>query len=67
MAIQLFGHFVTLWTAIIWVVIGTFLAIVVNRDKFELEDREEGFKDHLKEVGAGITILAREPRVGYKI
>lgn len=24
MAIQLFGHFVTLWTAIIWVVIGTF-------------------------------------------
>ncbi len=43
--------------------IGTFLAVFVNRDQFELEHKEDGFKAHLKEMGAGITILKREPRV----
>lgn len=62
-AIQLFGHFFTLWTAIIWVLIGTFLAVFVNRDQFMIEEKGHGFKEHFSEVLAGITILKREPRV----
>ncbi|MBA1353662.1 MFS transporter [Staphylococcus cohnii] len=62
-AIQLFGHFFTLWTAIIWVLIGTFLAVFVNRDQFIIEEKGHGFKEHFSEVLAGLTILKREPRV----
>ena len=46
-AIQLFGHFFTLWTAIIWVLIGTFLAVFVNRDQFIIEEKGHGFKNTL--------------------
>lgn len=62
-AINVFGHFATLWTAIIWVLIGTFLAVFVNKDEFNLEEREGGAKAHISEMLAGITILIREPRV----
>lgn len=62
-AIKQIGYFGTLWTAIIWVLIGTVLAVFVNRDKFSLEDREGGAKEHMREIFAGISILYREPRV----
>ena len=63
LAIQLFGHFFTLWTAIVWVLLGTFLAVFVNRDQFIVEEKGDGFKEHISEILAGITILKREPRV----
>lgn len=64
-SIQAFGHITTLWSAIIWVLIGAFFAIVVNRDKFEMPEKEEvsGAASKVKELLNGITILKREPKV----
>ncbi|GAB3063441.1 MFS transporter [Virgibacillus ainsalahensis] len=63
-SIQLFGHIPTLWSAIIWVLIGAFFALVVNRDKFELQEKENvNQSSKFKELFNGITILKREPKV----
>ncbi|MCF3944539.1 MFS transporter [Oceanobacillus alkalisoli] len=64
-SIQVFGHITTLWSAIIWVLIGAFFATVVNRDKFEMPEKEEvsGAASKVKELLNGITILKREPKV----
>ncbi|GGI41679.1 MFS transporter [Mammaliicoccus stepanovicii] len=62
-AINAFGEIPTLWTSILWVLIGTFLAVFVNKDKFVVVDSGNSFKEHIVEMGAGITILKREPRV----
>ena len=64
-SIQAFGHIPTLWSAIIWVVIGAFFAIVVNRDKFVLEEKvKDSNTSKFKELINGITIVKREPKVG---
>lgn len=64
-SIQTFGHITTLWSALIWVLIGAFFAIIVNRDKFEMPEKEEisGAASKVKELLNGITILKREPKV----
>ncbi|MFD1449052.1 MFS transporter [Oceanobacillus profundus] len=64
-SIKVFGHITTLWSAIIWVLIGAFFAIVVNRDKFVIEDKGKVNKttSKSKELLNGITILKREPKV----
>ncbi|WP_019378088.1 MFS transporter [Virgibacillus halodenitrificans] len=65
LSIYLFGHIATLWTANLWVIIGAVLAIMVNRDKFEiLEQKEEEGTSKFKELLNGIMILKREPKVG---
>ncbi|WP_085991141.1 MFS transporter [Oceanobacillus senegalensis] len=62
-SISMIGHTATLWSAIFWVLIGAFFAIVVNRDKFEMEVKSsEGSKS--KELLKGITIVKKEPKVG---
>ncbi|WP_342388798.1 MFS transporter [Salinicoccus bachuensis] len=62
-SIQLIGHVPTLWTSLLWVVIGAVFAIVVNRDKLELKVKKESNASKLKELSNGITILKREPKV----
>ncbi|WP_077328706.1 MFS transporter [Virgibacillus siamensis] len=64
-SIQLFGHIQTLWFAIVWVLIGAFFALVVNRDKFEIKEQRDKTKAafKFKELLNGITILKREPKV----
>lgn len=62
-SIQTFGHITTLWSALIWVIIGAFFGIVVNRDKFELAKDESKEESKFKELLNGITILKREPKV----
>ena len=64
-SIQTFGHITTLWSAIIWVLIGAFFAIAVNRDKFEIVKKEKTNEtvSKFKELLNGITILKREPKV----
>ncbi|MGG3677588.1 MFS transporter [Heyndrickxia faecalis] len=62
-AIQAFGHIATLWSAVIWVVVGAILAIVVNRDKIVVEKKEER-TSKLKELKNGILIVKKEPKVG---
>lgn len=63
LSINLFGYIATLWTAIIWVLIGTIFAIVINKDEFLLKEKNNSFKEHLREMSSGITILKKEPRV----
>ncbi|WP_101845392.1 MFS transporter [Halobacillus sp. Marseille-P3879] len=63
-SIEVFGYIPTLWTAIIWVLIGAFFAIVVNKDKFEILDEKPSDTSKLKELLNGITIVKREPKVG---
>ncbi|EMR07033.1 Alpha-ketoglutarate permease [Bhargavaea cecembensis DSE10] len=63
-SIQAFGHVPTLWSAIIWVLIGAFLAIVVNRDQFDGVEKTEENGSKFKELINGLTILKREPKVG---
>jgi|SRR5690625_230216 len=61
-SIQAMGHIPTLWSAIIWVLVGAFFALVVNRDKFEIEENTKA-SSKFKELLNGITILKREPKV----
>lgn len=64
-SIKTIGYIPTLWTAIIWVAIGTFLAIVVNRDKIEIEEKVNvNHTTKFKELLNGITIVKKEPKVG---
>ncbi|MGG3760933.1 MFS transporter, partial [Heyndrickxia coagulans] len=62
-AIQAFGHIATLWSAVIWVVVGAVLAIVVNRDKITVEKKEER-TSKLTELKNGVLIIKKEPKVG---
>lgn len=65
-SIKAVGYIPTLWFAIVWVALGAFLAIVVNRDKISIEEKinqtSKGSK--YKELLNGITIVKREPKVG---
>ncbi|MDY7044655.1 MAG: MFS transporter [Bacillota bacterium] len=61
-AIKAIGHIPTMWSAVLWVCVGAFFAIIVNRDKFELEAKNSA-DNKLKELVNGITILKREPKV----
>lgn len=56
------GEINTLWSALIFVLIGGFLAIVVNRDKFDGQKIEKS-TSKLKELSKGITIMFENPKV----
>ncbi|WP_141603894.1 MFS transporter [Terrilactibacillus laevilacticus] len=62
-AIQHIGHINTLWSALVWVLIGAVFALVINRDKLERENKLSG-KQHVKEMLNGLTIVKKEPKVG---
>lgn len=64
LSIHLFGHIPTLWSANLWVIIGAFFAIVVNRDKFEITEIKDGKTSKFKELINGILIVKRVPKVG---
>ena len=59
-ALVRFGYQNTLWTSIIWVLIGAFFALVLNRDKFVTKAAKESKS---KELLNGLTIVKREPKV----
>ncbi len=59
-AIGRIGHINTLWTSVIWALIGAFFALVVNR--FAKVDRS-GTRSKLKDLMKGITIMKKEPKV----
>jgi polyol permease family len=61
-AIQYLGYVNTLWTSIFWVCIGTFFALVLNKDKFE-KKQINSTKEKVQELLKGITILKSNPRV----
>lgn len=59
-ALERFGYENTMWSSIIWVLIGAFFALILNRDKFETKV-VQGSK--VKELMNGLTIVKREPKV----
>ncbi|MBL1409060.1 MFS transporter [Sphingobacterium faecale] len=59
-ALERFGYEDTLWSSIIWVLIGAFFALVINKDKFETKAAKESKS---KELLNGLTIVKREPKV----
>ncbi|GAA0592064.1 MFS transporter [Virgibacillus siamensis] len=63
-SINFFGHIATLWTAVLWVLLGAFFALVVNKDKFELTKEKSDDSSKFKELLNGITIVKRKPKVG---
>ena len=59
-ALERIGYENTLWSSIIWVLVGAFFALVLNRDKFETK-ASQGSKS--KELLNGLTIVQKEPKV----
>lgn len=61
-AIKHLGHVDTLWSSIVWVLVGTIFALVVNRDKLEKKHKTNN-ESKSKELLKGITIVKKEPKV----
>ena len=61
-AIEHLGYLNTLWSSIFWVLVGAFFALVLNRDKFNIEQRE-GSSTTAAELIKGLTIVRDEPKV----
>lgn len=60
-AIHRLGYINTLWSAVGWVLVGAFFALVMNKDTTR---REKGSLDtKLKELTKGLTIVKEEPKV----
>ena len=59
-ALDKMGYENTLWSSILWVLIGAFFALVLNRDKFETK-ASKGSK--AQELMNGLTIVKKEPKV----
>jgi polyol permease family len=57
------GEINTLWSALIFVLVGALFAIIINRDKFDGQKHDSG-QSKLKELSKGITIMFKNPRVG---
>ncbi|AXH99085.1 MFS transporter [Sporosarcina sp. PTS2304] len=61
-AIQYLGYINTLWSSIFWVCLGTFFALVLNKDTFVKKD-VSNYRETMRELVKGITILKSNPRV----
>ncbi len=61
-AIKVLGYIGTLWTALIWVIVGALLAIVANKDIF-VKNESHSHKNKWQQLLEGITIVGHEPRV----
>ncbi|SKC11987.1 polyol permease family [Sphingobacterium nematocida] len=59
-ALERLGYEDTLWSSIIWVLIGAFFALVINKDKFETKAAKESKS---RELLNGLTIVKKEPKV----
>lgn len=61
-SIPVFGHINTLWSALIWALLGAFLALVLVKDK-SARGIEGSLKERLEELLRGLTIVKDEPKV----
>lgn len=55
------GHINTLWSAVVWVLIGAFLVLVLTKEKKKVVKQD--FKSRLKELTKGFSIVREEPKV----
>ncbi|RYM07300.1 MFS transporter [Sporolactobacillus sp. THM7-7] len=60
-AIEHLGHINTLWSGIIWVLIGAFFALILNKAKFQ--NHPSSSKSHFQDLIKGLTIVKTEPKV----
>ena len=60
-AIHHIGYIDTLWSALLWVLIGAFCALILNRDQFHVEKGD--LKQKAGELLKGLTIVREEPKV----
>lgn len=60
-AIRELGHINALWSAVIWVLLGAFFALVLNKAPFRIN--LEARNNKLKELTKGLTIVRTEPKV----
>lgn len=60
-AIHHLGYIDTLWSALIWVLIGAFFAILLNKEGMRPKDSD--FKSKMSELVKGLTIVKEEPKV----
>lgn len=61
-AIRHLGYLDTLWSSIFWVLVGAFFALVLTKDKFHGENKEDT-GSRARELVKGLTILKDEPKV----
>ena len=61
-SITRFGYLETLWSALGWVFLGAFFALVMVKDK-TAAGISGGLKEKLAELGKGLTIARDEPKV----
>ncbi|WP_241788593.1 MFS transporter [Sphingobacterium rhinopitheci] len=59
-ALERFGYENTLWSSILWVLVGAFFALVMNKDKFETKPANASKSG---EWLNGLTIVKKEPKV----
>jgi polyol permease family len=60
-AIHRLGYINTLWSAVGWVLVGAFFALVMNKDGRRPEKGSLNTK--IRELGKGLTIVKEEPKV----
>lgn len=60
-AIRHLGYLNTLWSALVWVLIGAFFALVLNQDRFHPKKGDLHAK--ARELVKGLTIVREEPKV----
>jgi polyol permease family len=61
-SIPRFGYINTLWSALIWVLLGAFFALVLTKDN-TAKGMKGGFRQKLSELSRGLTIAKDEPKV----
>lgn len=60
-AIHHLGYINTLWSALIWVLLGALFALILNKDKFHSQKGD--FNTKARELLKGLTIVREEPKV----
>lgn len=61
-AIEKLGHINALWSAVLWVLIGAFFALILNKARFPLDTSSAQTK--WRELLKGLTIAVEVPKVG---
>ncbi|GKS13216.1 MFS transporter [Paenibacillus chitinolyticus] len=61
-AVNQLGHITTLWTTLIFIIIGAFVALVLTRDNIVPQNNNSAV-DKIKEVLKGVTILKDHPKL----
>lgn len=63
-AVNVFGHMTTLWTAVLWALIGALFAFVFMKfDKVQSKENAPKKASKMQELLKGITIMKQEPKI----